>query len=101
MNAPTRGAQTTEGQIELFWNALTGVNTGGIQIDSYNLQWDAGSNGATWYDLVGEEGFFSTALTYTKVGGLNAGEPYMFRLKAFNVHGWGPYSIVSTIRAAT
>lgn len=101
MNAPTRGASTTEGQIELFWNSLTGDNTGGIQIDSYNLQWDAGSNGATWYDLVGEEGFFSTALTYTKVGGLNAGEPYMFRLKAFNVHGWGPYSIVSTIRAAT
>jgi len=49
---------------------------------------------------MGEEGLFSTQLTYIKVGGLTQGAPYMFRLRAFNVHGWGPYSLISTIRAA-
>lgn len=73
MSSPTRGSQTSESQIELFWSSLLGDNTGGVQIDSYNLQWDGGSNGANWFDLLGEEGFFSTALTYIKSSGLTAG----------------------------
>jgi len=49
---------------------------------------------------MGEEGLFSTQLTYIKVGGLTKGAPYMFKLRAFNVHGWGDYSLITTIRAA-
>ncbi len=84
-----------------MWAALTGDSTGGVSIDSYNLQWDGGSNGVDWYDLQGEDGFFDTALTYLKIGGLTAGNAYQFKVRANNVHGWGPFSIPTTIKAAT
>lgn len=40
MNAPVRGDQTSEGQLQILWDALTGDSTGGAAIDSYNLRWD-------------------------------------------------------------
>ena len=56
MLAPTRGAQTSETQLELFWQALTGIATGGAAIDSYNLKYDQGSS--TWADVIGQDGNF-------------------------------------------
>ena len=35
------------------------------------------------------------------MGGLTAGASYQFRIRAFNVHGWSPFSIPTTIKAAT
>lgn len=49
----TEGADTLENQIEIDWVALTDTDTGGATITSYNLQWDKGTNGATWYNIIG------------------------------------------------
>jgi len=40
MFAPTRGESTSETQLDLLWQALTGSLTGGAVIDSYNLKYD-------------------------------------------------------------
>lgn len=65
MTAVTRGSATSETQIEVNWSALTGTDTGGSSIDTYNLQWDAGTNGATWTDIHGALGSESTLTTFT------------------------------------
>lgn len=71
---------------------LTGVKTGGSTILSLQLQWDAGSSGATWTTLLGENPM-STTTTYTQTGAsVTSGRTYKFRYRAYNVHGWGPYS---------
>lgn len=99
MLAPSQGSSTSETQIEVNWNALTGDNTGGVAILSYNLQWD---NAGVWADLQGDISSLSTALTYLKDStGLTAGNSYSFRVRAYNVHGWGPFSSVATIKAAS
>ena len=56
MSQVSRGPATSTTQIEAEWSALTGHETGGATIDSYHLQWDAGTDQATWYDLIGEDG---------------------------------------------
>lgn len=72
MSAPTRGSGTNTNTIVVNWVALTGDNTGGASIASYNLQWDNGSDGANWYELVGITSNV-TALTYTKSTGVTPG----------------------------
>jgi len=87
-------------KIKIDWDALTGDETGGSPIDSYNLQWDNNSNGANWSDLKGELGSFDTAVTFTQEG-LTGGRAYKFRLKAHNDHGWSvDYSTVVSYLAA-
>ena len=87
-------------QIKLDWPQLQGDGTGQSPITSYNLQWDASTNGLTWTDLKGEEGSLDTSTTFTQTG-LTGGQLYQFRLKARNVHGWSPeYSSVVTFQAA-
>ena len=87
-------------QIKLDWPELQGDNTGQSPITSYNLQWDANTNGVTWTDLKGEEGSLDTATTFTQ-GGLAPGQLYQFRVKARNVHGWSDeYSPAVTFQAA-
>ena len=53
MGQTTRGSNTSTTQIEAIWTTLTGDDTGGVAIDSYNLQWDKGSDENEWYDLIG------------------------------------------------
>lgn len=65
MAIPTRGSATNETQLQVNYLALTGDSTGGATIDSYNLQYDNNTNGATWYDLIGQDGAYATALTFT------------------------------------
>ena len=46
MASVTRGSYTSETQIDIEWTALTAASDiRGSPITSYNLQWDAGSNG--------------------------------------------------------
>lgn len=59
---------STLNKIKVDWPALTGLKTGESPITSYNLQWDAGTNKATWSDLQGQDGVLSTALTFTQAG---------------------------------
>lgn len=47
-------SNTNEGQIRVIWDELTTKEeTGDSEITSYNLLWDQGNNGFTWYSLVG------------------------------------------------
>jgi len=58
MIAPTRGILTSTSKIYVDWLALVGDSTGSSAIDSYHLQWDKGSDEATWYSLVGQTGTY-------------------------------------------
>ena len=51
MSPPTLGTNITLTQLEVEWTALVGVNTGGDMIDSYEIQYDDGTNGVTWTSL--------------------------------------------------
>lgn len=57
--------------------------------------YDSGTS--TWVELVGETSNF-TLLTYTKLG-LTTGVSYSFRIRAQNLHGFGPFSNVVVIKA--
>jgi hypothetical protein len=52
---------------------------------------------SVWDELFGETNPFTT-LTHTKTG-LNVGTDYRFRIRASNVHGFGPFTDEVTIRA--
>lgn len=65
-------------------------------ITSYSIEiYDALS--LSWIAQIGESSSF-TDLTYTIIG-LTTGTDYKLRLRAENMHGWGAYSDVVTIRA--
>jgi hypothetical protein len=76
----------------------TSAETGGAAIVSYHLQWDKGTN-STWYDVIGLSPY-STATTATVSTSLVAGTTYYFRVRAYNVHGWGAYSTTTEVKAA-
>lgn len=67
---------------------------------SYNLEWDAGSSGTNWYSLVGNVAN-SLSLNFLATNSLTPGHAYRFRVRAKNIWGWGPFSPVTTIYAAT
>ena len=68
---------------------LTDVETGGASITSYNLQYDQGTDGATWTDLVGSpSNYLLNEFTVTE--SIVAGVTYKFRIRARNVYGWQP-----------
>jgi len=51
MRSPSRGVATSTTKMNIEW--LPVEETGGAAIDSYNLQWDDGSEGVNWFDLQG------------------------------------------------
>lgn len=102
MGVVSRVSTSTSSRFDLSWTALSTPNNGGSPITSYFLEWDAGTSGATWTEIVG----FSpsqTATTYSVTGGssgLTVGRLYGFRVSASNIFGWGPVSTVSYLKAA-
>jgi hypothetical protein len=102
MAAPVRDdASTTTAQIKVDWAALTAPATGMLSILSYNLQWDAGTSGASWTELIGESAD-STATTFTVSSGVVPGQTYQFQVRARNALGWGALSAPPTsVKAAT
>lgn len=61
MALPTRGVLTDESQAEIDWvQFFTTDEVGGLtaSILSYNLQWDSGTDGSTWTDLIGIESVY-------------------------------------------
>lgn len=100
MSAPTRLSTSTSTRFELQWTAP--ASDGGSTILSYFLEWDAGTNGVSWTEVVGYSPL-STATTYSVTGGtlgLTAGNSYGFRVSAYNIHGWGLKSSVASLKAA-
>jgi hypothetical protein len=92
---------TNQAQIKVDWDTTsTSFDNGGSAVIAYNLQWDSGSGGSSWVDLVGPTPA-STALTFTVSTGVVSGTSYLFRVRAANVYGWGDYSITPvTVKAA-
>ena len=80
-----------------MWTELTGHETGGSPILSYHLQWDAGTNEADWYDLIGEDGNYYLDTSYILTTDVNPGDTYKVRVRANNLHGWGDWSDPSII----
>ncbi|CDW74138.1 pa14 multi-domain protein [Stylonychia lemnae] len=103
MLLPFRGSQTSTNQIQVSWSSLSArrlASSGGSPVISYNLQWDAGTNGASWYDLVGlQPAYLSTS--YLVTTGIVSGQSYEFRVRAKNIFGWGSFSDQITLKAST
>lgn len=55
MTNPQRGDLTSETLIQIQWAEIIAdsLETGGAQIDSYNLQWMVKDSADPWSDLVG------------------------------------------------
>lgn len=104
MATPTKGSATSASQVQVDWTAITDLtsDSGGTDstvIQSYNLQWDAGTNGGTWTDLLGVSPL-STVTTYTVSSGIVAGTTYKFQVRARNKYGYGSFSSIASITAA-
>ena len=101
MPAPLRDSDaTTTTQIKVDWEALAPPEDGMSPVLTYNLEWDGGSDGETWAEVVGETTDY--LLThFTVSSGTAPGESYRFRVRARNSLGWGEWSPVATVKAAT
>ena len=75
MQIPTRGYSTSITTLYIDWLALTGDDTGSAAIDSYNLVWDAGTDGVTFSDLIGADPY-STATSGIFTDNVVAGTYY-------------------------
>ncbi len=59
-----RGLLTSTTRIEVLVQALTGADTGGDPILSYNIEYDTGTSGATWTEL---QGYSSNSLALSVI----------------------------------
>ena len=101
--APSRGTLTSDSQLQVDWVAPTGTADGGSVILGYAVYWDdatAASGTQVWTELIGESSTH-TAVTYTRSTGITGGAIYAVKVKAKNKWGWGPFSAVTSILAAT
>lgn len=97
--APTRGSATGPTQLEVNWSSLTTPDDGSSAVLSYHLQYDDGTAAVTWTDVIGLTPD-SLATTVIVSSGVISGTEYGFRVRARNIFGWGPYSVVTYIQAA-
>jgi hypothetical protein len=81
--------------------AITGQDTGGSEILSYNLQYNQGGLSTSYISLIGESPN-SLVLIFSK-GGLTTNVVYSFRYRVKNKYGWneGGFSPILQARAAT
>lgn len=100
MNSPGRGSSTGVDQLEITWALLTSPDDGYSAVTTYALYWDAGTGGATWTSLVGVASDYLLSY-YLVTEGVAVGQPYQFKIQAENFWGWGAYSDVATVVAAT
>lgn len=60
-----------------------------------------GTSGAQWSTLLGFSPF-TTSTVYTITGDVVKGaRVYKFKYRAYNIHGWGPYSDALDLLAAS
>lgn len=86
--------------MQVNWLQLVSPANGGSPIISYLLQWDQGTNGASWSTLVGLSPY-STTTTYTVTTGITSGHDYKFQVSGANIYGWGSFSSAVSVKAAT
>ena len=98
LSSPTLVSQSTT-SITVQMPDVTGTQTGGSAITSYNLQFNGGGTGNIYTTLIGEVPL-NLVKTFTK-NGLTANTQYKFRYRVNNKYGWGPFSDPVTILAAT
>jgi hypothetical protein len=91
---------TTTSYITVTWTALSQPENGMSDIISYNLRWDGGSSGTVYNELVGETTNYLLT-TFTVSSAITPGSHYMFKVRARNSLGWGEFSDVVTVKAAT
>jgi hypothetical protein len=109
--APTTGATSGELQIEIDWIEITDTDLdvetglrldGGKDIISYELSWDRGTvyltGTADWTVIKGNDPV-DMAVEYITTD-VTAGVDYLFKVRAKNIHGWGPDSEWTLIAAA-
>ena len=95
------GLLTNTQQIHLVWSELTTyIETGGADITSYNIQWDAGQYGLIWQHLVGYEADM-LGTEYTVTQSILPSFEYSFQIRAQNKWGWSEWSEVITVKAST
>lgn len=100
MGVPTRGTSTDTTRLHVEWAGLEGDDLRGSHVTSYWLQWDSGSNGLSWYDLVGHDSAYLNFEYITTSTGIIPGKDYKFRIKAENAFGFSPeWSPVATINS--
>lgn len=68
MATPTRETTSTTTRMDVKWVGLSSPNDGYSAITSYFLEWDSGTNGATWTDVIGNSPA-SLLTTYSVTGG--------------------------------
>lgn len=99
MVAPTRDNDlTTIAMLVVDW--IAPVSDGSSTVLSYNLQWDQGTQGTQWANLTGHT-IDSILFKYQITSNVYAGDFYQIRVRAKNVWGWGQFSPILTIKAAT
>lgn len=88
--------------MQINWIALEGNLTGGVPIDSYNLQWDRGTNNEDWFDLIGDglNNPYTTQLSANISADVFAGTLYKVRVRAHNVQGWSDWSQTLSIKSS-
>lgn len=89
MTAPTITSYS-DTFISLSWTLLTSPANGNSDMTKFTLQWDNGSSGASYVDLIQ-----TTSTTYT-VNAVTGGTTYNFRVRQSNIYGDGAYSTVTT-----
>lgn len=67
---------------------------------SYNLRWDAGSNGLEWHSLIGLESD-NLETEFIVSDNIIGGQIYNFQVRSKNKWGWSDYSSVASIKAST
>ena len=58
------------------WNPVDSSNNGGSAATSYNLYWDAGTSGVSWFSLVGETNGPYLLSSFTVTNGVILGQDY-------------------------
>jgi hypothetical protein len=99
MTAPSFDiATSTNTQIKVTWNLLTGTGTGGssVSITNYIVEWDQGLGGTTNY--VSLATVIAPTAFYIKTA-LTTGTAYQFRVYGQNKYGNGPTSTATSVIA--
>lgn len=85
---PVKGLATDDTRIQVNWQALTGDQTGGSAILSYDLEMLVNNVPIT---IIGQTTYYNST-SYLVQSGIVAGQSYKFRVRAINKWGYGPYS---------